>query len=126
MEITLRIPDQVYKEDKTYQRFAEAIQMMLNRMAVSHYKYGPMDTNLPSVDELLNALQRISMYDSRALDRKKIWKDKTPKPLNTGNTENLLDAANFLIMEFLEPKHSKAHMRPQTSKESPGLSYAAD
>jgi hypothetical protein len=123
MEIKLRIPDQVYKEDRTYIRFFEAIQMMVNRMAVSHFKYGAIESNLSSVNELQNALQRVSMYDSKMLSRAKVWKGKTPKPLNTGNAENLLDAANFLIMEFLEPKHPKAHMRAQTSKESPGLSY---
>jgi len=95
--------------------------MMVNRMAVSHYKYGKIDGNAPGVDELKSGLQRAAMYDTRYLKSKKIWKGCTSKPLNTGNTENLLDTANFMLLEYLFPKHREAEFEAQPSSASPGL-----
>jgi hypothetical protein len=39
----------------------------------------------------------------------------------TGNKEHLVDAANFLRIEYKYPKHPKAHFRGTDSRESPGL-----
>jgi hypothetical protein len=39
----------------------------------------------------------------------------------TGNTEFLADVANFAMIEFMYPKHSKAHFKDTDSNESPGL-----
>jgi hypothetical protein len=97
---------------------------MVNRMAVSHYKYGKINGNGPAVDELKSGLQRAAMYDTRYLKSKKIWQGRTPKPLNTGNTENLIDAANFMLLEYMFPKHRDAEFEAQPSSASPGLAKA--
>ena len=46
-----------------------------------------------------------------------LHKDK----LDSGNTENLIDAANGLVLERMFPDHPKAHFKCQTTAESPGI-----
>lgn len=107
MDITLRIPDQVWNEDPTYPEYFKALQAMVDRMAMSHFKYGRIDNNAKcaEVDEIASGMQRMDMYNL------------------TGNIENLYDAANFFVIESVYPKHKKAHFKSQTSSESPGLIY---
>ncbi|HEY6766609.1 MAG TPA: hypothetical protein VI386_17760 [Candidatus Sulfotelmatobacter sp.] len=95
MEITIKIPDQVWREDQTYVKYFETLQQMVNRMAVSHFKYGPIDTNaeMCGVDEMLSGRKRLWMYDG-------IGPEVDGKKGNTGNAENLLDAANFFIIDL--------------------------
>lgn len=81
----------------------EFVQAMANRMAVSFHKYGPVFEGYPA---RVNALQ--SMVDRMA------------KYNETGNGEWLVDAANFLMIEFMHPAHPEAHFRPTDSDESPG------
>lgn len=77
---------------------SEFAQAMANRMAVSFHKYGPA-ADAGDVDCLYSANLRIAKY------------------LDTGNTEWLVDAANFLMMEFM--RHPGA-FRATDSDESPG------
>lgn len=91
---------------KAYPRldYADAVQKMYNRMAVSEHKYGPLENNYPEPkNSLANAKERLQMY------------------LDTGNTEWLLDAANQIVIEFLFPTVEGAHFRATDSDESPGL-----
>jgi hypothetical protein len=93
-------------KSKPYDRpdYIDALQKMLNRMAVSQHKYGSLEDNYPyPVDALKNADARIQMY------------------LETGNTEFLLDAANFMVIEHLRPRHGRAHFQATDSDASPGL-----
>jgi hypothetical protein len=133
MEVKLKFPDTWYDKDpKSYDRFFEALQLMLNRMAMSHEKYQgerTMDDVVEAIDEIKSALKRITMYEDTSYIGE-VWDGepmilgkKGGKPLNTGNTENLLDAANMLVIEFCFPKHPKAKFKSQTTKESPGLEY---
>lgn len=39
----------------------------------------------------------------------------------TGNTEYLVDAANYLMFGFMYPQHTNAHFRATASEESAGL-----
>lgn len=142
MEITMKFPDSCYKDDPIgYDRFFEAMQFELNRMAMSHAKYQQnavpptMEAATEFIDEIQTLIKRLAMYDDRfaamACDcghGKHLTGHATNcflnlKPIGTGNTENLLDASNMCRIEFLFPKHPKAHFRAQSSKESPGLSY---
>lgn len=118
MEVKINIPDQVWQEDPQYVRYFEALQFMVNRMAVSHFKYGPIGDKckIPGIDDMQGGRVRLCMYDG-------IGPQPDYKDINTGNTENLLDAANFFVLEHLFPKHKRAHFRAQTSAESPGLAY---
>ena len=43
------------------------------------------------------------------------------KYMETGNTEYLCDAANYLMFEFMWPQHPDAHFRATDSSESAGV-----
>ncbi len=79
------------------------LQGMLDRMAVSYHKYGPVAEGYPDrVDALESLRLRIERY------------------LETRNTEFLIDAANFCMIEFMHPRLEGAHFEPTDSSESPG------
>lgn len=79
------------------------LQGMVDRMGMSFYKYGALAKGFPDkVDALASMEARVGRY------------------LQTGNTEFLIDAANFLMIEFMRPRHKGAHYRPTDSRESPG------
>jgi len=84
---------------------ADFVAKMKARMITSFFKYGPVAKNA-----------------GEALER--VW-DSMEKRLNlykeTGNTEWLVDAANFIMMEYMFPQHPKAHFRATDSNESPGV-----
>ncbi len=82
------------------------IQGMIDRMAVSYHKYGPVSIAYP---ERVNAIASLK----RRLD--KYAKD--------GNTEWLMDVANFAMIEFMRPAHPESHFTPTDSKESPGRKW---
>jgi hypothetical protein len=75
---------------------------MARRMAVSFHKYGRVADAAGKVKCVESAEQRMAKY------------------LDDGNTEWLIDAANFLMMEFMFPQHPGAHYRATDSGESPG------
>lgn len=72
-------------------------------MAVSYHKYGKVTDAYPGkVDALESAQQRLKLYEQ------------------TGNTEYLIDAANFMMIEFMRPAHPRAHFEATDSDGSPG------
>ena len=76
---------------------------MLDRMGVSYFKYGKVKDAYPDkVDAIASLEQRLQAYRE------------------TGNTEFLMDVANFAMIEFMCPRHPEAHYRPTDSDESPG------
>lgn len=79
------------------QEFSEEfVRTMKNRMLVGYFRYGPVaddDSNY-----VVRALKRVREY------------------LRTGNQEMLVDAANFLMMEFMHPQHPDAHFNPVNRK----------
>lgn len=79
------------------------LQGMADRMGVSYCKYGALADAYPhKVDAIESLKARLDKYT------------------RTGNTEWLMDVANFAMIEFLRPKHPAAHYRPTDSRESPG------
>ena len=66
----------------------EFVKLMENRVVASHFKYGDLTTTKKDVriqrNEIKNAEYRMKLY------------------LESGNTEYLVDAANFLMFEFME------------------------
>lgn len=76
---------------------------MKERMVVSFYKYGPLVDAYPEkVDAIGSLMQRLRKY------------------ADTGNTEYLMDAANFAMIEFMRPRHPNAHFEPTDDDGSPG------
>jgi hypothetical protein len=82
------------------------IQGMFNRMIFGFHKYGHMRRAHDRPDNLKNIDTRKKMYKK------------------TGNTEWLMDVANFAMMEFAKPAHHKAHFRATSASESPGSHVA--
>jgi hypothetical protein len=82
----------------------EFIELMQNRIVVSHNKYGWMSKTYPELAQAVKSIQtRLDKY------------------LETGNREWLVDIANFAMIEYMYPSHKNAHFRGTDSKESPGL-----
>lgn len=78
-------------------------QHMKNAMVVSYYKYGAISEGFPDkVDAVGSLMQRLREYTK------------------TGNTEYLVDVANFAMIEFMHPRHPEAHYTPTDSDGSPG------
>lgn len=82
----------------------EFLQGMSDRMAVSFHKYGVVSNNYPFPGNAIESLKkRLSKY------------------AEDGNTEWLMDAANFAMIEFMFPSHSEAHFKATDSNASPGV-----
>lgn len=79
------------------------VEYMRNRMLVSFHKYGPVADAYPhKVDAIASLKKRLDKY------------------AETGNTEWLVDAANFAMIEFMHPRHQDAHFQGTDSGASPG------
>ncbi len=97
--MTINFPDGI----PTSEFSREFAQGMADRMAVSFCKYGKVSEAYPNrVDAIKSLMQRLDRYQQ------------------TGNTEWLMDVANFAMIEFMHPKHPEAHFRATDSRESPG------
>lgn len=79
------------------------LQGMLDRMGMSFFKYGRVADAFPDRYDAISSLR-----------------DRLKKYVETGNTEFLIDAANFAMIEFMHPRHEGAHFRPTSDAESPG------
>lgn len=98
MELKMTAPDTEFSQ--------EFVQGMANRMSTSFYKYGPLAEAYPSrVDAIATLKQKLEKYEA------------------TGNTEWLMDVANYAMIEFMRPRHPQAHFRPTDSKESAGRQW---
>jgi hypothetical protein len=85
------------------------VQGMADRMAMSFFKYGRVAEGYPRrVDAIKSLKLRLEAYEE------------------TGNTELLMDVANFGMIEFMHPRHPKAHFKPTDSSESPGRMLVGD
>jgi hypothetical protein len=105
VKFEFEIPDQAIKEDQDLLTWVDCIKRMAERMSMSHFKYGNMGDHYPhSAIPLTNGKKRIELYEK------------------SGNTEDMLDAANFCIIEAIFPAHSKRHFRARGSGET-GLIY---
>lgn len=79
-------------------------QGMVDRMAMSYFKYGAVAKAYPS---------RINALSSMRL--------QVEEYLKTGNTEKLIDAANYLMIEFMHPSLKNAEFAPNDS--GPGRTW---
>jgi hypothetical protein len=79
------------------------LQGMVDRMGNSYATYGLLAEAFPHPVNALACLQ-----------------DRLAKYVGSGNTEWLMDVANFAMIEFMRPRHPDAHYRPTGSHESPG------
>lgn len=76
-----------------------------NRVCTSFYKYGPIKLNYGE-----NLVEGIPTLE------KCIQKYK-----ETGNTEYMVDVANYAMFEYMYPQHKNGHFSATESKESAGI-----
>lgn len=81
-------------------------ELRQNRVAISFHKYGTAKDNFGM--KLVNALESHDLC--------------IKKYLETGNTEYLCDAANYLMFEFMYPQQAGAFFKATDSSESAGVS----
>lgn len=93
----------VYREEDEYSHKFDEYRK--NRVEQSFYKYGPAKENYKNKlsDALANHELAIKKYRE------------------TGNTEYLCDAANYLMFEFMWPSIDGAYFKPTSSEESAGF-----
>jgi hypothetical protein len=100
--MTIKFPEGVPATEFS-ERFAQG---MADRMAVSFCKYGAVRDAYPSrVDAIASLKKRLDKYEQ------------------DGNTEWLMDVANFAMIEFMHPRHPEAHFEATDSKASPGRAW---
>lgn len=88
-------------------------QKMSNAMSVSFHKYGPVKKGY-QVERGVDGSVKGDVDAVRSLEKRlALYKE-------TGNTEWLVDVANFAMIEFTFPRHPDAHYRPTDADESPG------
>lgn len=101
MSLPANVPDSEFSE--------QFVAFMKNRMALSYFKYGSVTQVFPKlVDAMLTAEKYITLYKE------------------TGNKERLVDAANYLMIEFMHPKHENAHFEATDSSSSPGRKWRGE
>jgi hypothetical protein len=84
---------------------------MKARMDVSYFKYGPVAAAYPDkVDAIGSLMMRLRWYAN----------GNKEKGIAPGNTEYLMDAANFAMIEFMLPRHPQAHFKGTDDDGSPG------
>lgn len=105
MKLELEWPKSVPKN----QFSQEFLQGMLNRVAVGYLRYGENSAKRTSK----NAVQKLSV-DARVYR-------VLSKYLKTGNTEFLMDVANYAMLEFMDPVHKEAHFSPSDSDPTPSI-----
>ena len=93
---------EVVPETEWNQKF---IQGMADRMMTSHFKYGAIKESSERINWVADLKKRIERYEE------------------TGNTEWLMDAANYCMIEFTHPQHPNAHFMATGSEESPGRKW---
>lgn len=97
------MPDQDYEAILKTEFNEDFVKGMRDRMVMSFYKYGPLTEAYPhKVDAIASLTDRLRKYAA------------------TGNTEFLMDAANFAMIEFMHPRHEEAFYKATDSDESPG------
>ncbi len=83
------------------------LQRMIDAMGLSWFKYGAVAEAYPAkVDAVESLKMRLQKY------------------ADTGNTEFLVDVANFAMIEFMHPKHPQAHYKAEDAG-GPGRVWAS-
>lgn len=91
-------------------------ELRKNRVAVSSRKYGPVAVNFGQ-----NMVDAIGMLQFDPREELGCLGKCLKKYKETGNTEYLLDAGNYIMFEFMFPKHPQAYFKATESKDTAGI-----
>ena len=122
MKIEFNYPDSV-PEDQVDAGF---IQGMINRMGFGFHNYGHARRKHDRPDNVKNMLIRLIKYCgfNRVQGILSELYLQFGSEKGSGNTEFLMDEANYAMMEFMVPSHPGAHFTPTTRDQSPGSAVA--
>lgn len=118
MKIEFNWPDSVPQD----QIDIPFIQGMLDRMAQGFHNYGHMRRYENQSNSLKNVIIRLCKYAGLDLV-KVIVNELTAHPVSlerSKNTEYLIDASNYCMMEFVKPCFDGAYFKSTSKEESPG------
>lgn len=102
MTYSLEVSEEALQQDPDLRRYMEAVQMTVNRVMHSYFKHPYLSARFPDNVDALGCLQaRLAEYNK------------------TGNTEMLLDCANYCLIEATLPFHPNAHFRVLNPEEAP-------
>jgi transcriptional regulator with AAA-type ATPase domain len=82
-----------------HKEFKNFVQMQINRLVVGYFRHEQED-------------KKISAVDRKFVKRAKTALDSY---VRTGNTENLINAANYCYLEFQRPSHKEAYFEAEDS-----------
>ncbi len=82
-----------------HKEFKSFVQMQINRLAVGYFRHEQDD-------------KRVSVVNRKFVKRAKTALDAYAR---SGNTEKLIDAANYCYLEFQRPAHKAAHFKQEDS-----------
>jgi hypothetical protein len=111
------------------------VQGMYDRMGVSFFKYGKVADAYPArVDAISSLFVRLirylgpEMFAALAASAIEAIPDieAAPHRRSHGNTEYLMDAANFAMIEYMHPRHPDAHFEGTDSDASPGRMFEGE
>jgi hypothetical protein len=97
--VAIEIPDSVPPSEFS----AAFVQGMANRMATSYSNKGAVADAFPVKFDAVGCLRL-----------------QLEKYAETGNTEHLINAANYAMIEFMHPRHPRAYFKAEDSAASIG------
>lgn len=89
--IRIEVPDSIELKNHKKQIFKMFAQTMINRLFVGEVRYGPAEKK--------------QKYFSRLKKEVKVYQ-------KTGNAEQLLNIANYCVLEWIAPEHPNHHFNP--------------
>jgi hypothetical protein len=89
--LRLEIPDSFELKNYKKQIFKMFAQTMLNRLFVGEIRYGPAEKKQHYFSRLK---KEVAVYQK------------------TGNAEQLINIANYCVLEWIAPEHPKHHFNP--------------
>ena len=102
MKYEIEVSAEALREDVDLRCYMEAIQMAVNRVMHSYYKHPYISARFPDNVDALGCLRaRLAEYEK------------------TGNTEMLIDCANYCLIEAILPGIPGAHFKVLDPSEAP-------
>ena len=102
MDYIIAVSEEALREDPELARYMESVQLAVNRMMHSYYKHPYLSARFPENVDALGCLRaRLAEYEK------------------TGNTEMLIDCANYCLIESILPSVPDAYFKALEPHETP-------
>ena len=109
MKYEIEVSEVALREDVDLRCYLEAVQMVVNRVMHSFFKHPYISARFPDNVDALGCLRaRLAEYE------------------RTGNTEMLIDCANYCLIEAILPSRPDAHFKTLQPNEAPDTVWRID